>query len=266
MTERVQHRGLDAEKNRGLPNSFESFRERYRQAVELDVFLLRDGNIVVVHNKDLNLAQEQVEAMDLAELEKITIPDRTGGPGGLVPLFEEYAYNCLDRGNGLVVEIKASSTEIARKLARKLVKRISEMSKKDKTFSQHPEYKNQIGLHSFSVKALEEAKKAEVDCDVETPLGLFWSSTPENAKEMEISATAIGRSGYREGDDWTQKGIDTASAFGLQSINLHWSVINKETVQKAHEKGLHVFAWVVPDEVKAKELEAIGVDKIITEK
>lgn len=265
MIERIQHRGLSSDRNKGLPNSFESFRKRYGQAIELDVFLLRDGSLAVLHNKDLGLSQESVEAMSLEELEKLSVPDKEGGEVGRIPLFEEFVFNCLDRGNGLVVEIKASSSEVAEKLSRILVERIARMFTEDRTFSQHPEFLKQLGLHSFSIEALEAAEGAMKEVNLELPRGLFWPSTPTNSQEMNISATAIERSGFQEGDNWVGKGIDMAEKLGVESINLHWSVINEDVVTRAHDKGLRVFAWVVNAEQKAKELEQMGVDKIITE-
>lgn len=265
MSERIQHRGLDSETNEGLPNSFESFRERFGQQIEADVFLLKDGNMVILHNKDFGLTQEQVENMTLKQVEELDIRNRKGGEGGRVPFFEEFLFNCLDRGNGLNVEIKASSPRRAEELAEKLVERILEMYKKDKMFSQHPEYFNQLELHSFSIEALEKAKDTMQHKGIEMPLGLFWASTPARALEMEISATAIQRSGYSEGDNWTEKGIEVAEKLGLESINLNDQMINKEIVEKAHKKGLKVYVWIVNDENRIKELEELGVDKIFTE-
>ncbi len=265
MSERYQHRGLDAEINKGLPNSFESFRERYRQNVELDVSLLSDGNIAVLHAKDLGLSQEEIEAISLSEIEKISIPDRAGRDSGLVPTFEEYAFNCLDRGNGLMIEIKASTPDKAQELARKIVQRISKMSREDKTFSEHPEYLQEMGLHSFSIEALEAAKQASAELKTDLARGLLWSSKPENAASSNLFASVIERSGYKPGDDWTKKGIELAASLGVESIDLHDSVVDQSMVQYAHEKGLKVFVWVVNDPARAEQLEDMGVDKIITE-
>lgn len=266
MVENIKHRGLDSKINRGLPNSAESFRQRFGEKIELDVFLLADGEIAVLHNADLKLSQEQVEALNLAELEKIVIPDREGEQEGLVLLFKEFAFNCLDRGNPLLIELKASTPEKARKLARKLIALILEMSKEDRTFIAHPEYLEQLELHSFSIEALLEAQKAMEENNLNLSRGLFWTSTAGKAKEMEISNTAIEFSNYHFGEDWTEKGIETAEKIGAKVVDLHWSVLDAAKINLAHRKGLKVFAWLVNDIEKVKALEELGVDGVISEK
>lgn len=266
MSEILQHRGLDSKINPDQPNSFESFRQRFEQNIEMDVFLLKDGQVAVLHNKDLGLTQEQVEEMTLDELEKIKIPNKAGGQEGVVPLFEESIFNNLDRGNGLVIELKASTPEKAVELTEKVMEKISYLLKEDETFLQHPEYLKQLGLHSFSVEALEAVGRQMEEKNISISRGLLWTSNAKNALEMKISATAIERSGYKDGDDWIEKGIEMAERTKSESIDLHWSVINEEVVKKAHKKGIRVMAWVVNDSKKAEELKKMGVDILATEK
>jgi glycerophosphoryl diester phosphodiesterase len=264
MIEKIQHRGLSSDEGQNKPNSFEGLSGS--APLEMDVFLLKDGTLAVIHNKDFNLSQEEVENLTLPELEKLQVPSRTGGAEGEVPLFKEALLNSLDRGNELFVEIKASSPAAAEKVADKLVAQIAELSREDKTFAAHPEYLSQVNLHSFSIEALEAAQEAMVREGVAVPRGLFWPSTPERANDMSISATSLERSGYQEGEDWTAAGLLMARQLGVEAIDLQSGTITPGVVSQAREYGLQIVAWVVNhNDEKIKELEALGVDKVLTE-
>jgi len=272
----IRHRGLCLESERKTPNSFEALLDQYGVGMECDVFLLKDGNLAVMHNNDFSqekrkLSQEEVENMTLEDLQKYHVIDRaTNQEGGAVPLMDEYIWNAVDRGNPLTIEIKASTPERAEQTARALVAKIAQL-KQEGAFgesqrrAEDPE--ELLSLHSFSVEALQAAQKEMVEQHQQFPLGLFWPSAPERARDMKISQTALEYVEYTEGKSmhWAETGIELAKKIGVQSINLQESNITPEVVDKAHALGLKVYAWVVNSPERAQQLIDMHVDHIITE-
>lgn len=266
----IQHRGLREQQY--APNSFEALREQYGAAHELDVFMLRDGTLAVLHNADVkgaHLTQKQVEAMTLDELESLHVVDRsTSQEGGAIPLAREYLFNAYDRGIDMTIEVKASSPARAKLTVRALIDEIAAMDMEG-VFGKSRDYlTNKVGIHSFSVEALQAAGDALSVHGLDIRRGLFWASAPERAEEMEISRTAREFVGYTSDQygQWAELGIEAASRLGCRSINLFRTTITPEIVQRAHDAGLEVYAWVVNDDLEAGRLLEMGVDKLITER
>ena len=256
----ILHRGLTPGQSR--PNSFEAIRDKYESAFECDVFMLADGALAIVHNKDMGLSQEQIEAMTTGVFYSLHVKDReTQTEGSPAPLFREYLALALDRGNKLALEIKGSSPQMARKTARRIV---------EETRGLDPKLlQSSISLHSFSVEALEEAQDAMREHGVQMKRALFWPSAPARALEMSISATVLS---YLEGEyssteipQWTEAGIKLAHQKGFDIIDLQEGVITPDLVRKAHSYGIEVNAWVVNNADRAKVLENMSVDHIITD-
>src|SRR3989344_95476 len=224
----ILHRGLTPGQSR--PNSFEAIRDKYESAFECDVFMLADGALAIVHNKDMGLSQEQIEAMTTGVFYSLHVKDReTQTEGSPAPLFREYLALALDP---------------------KLLQ-------------------SSISLHSFSVEALEEAQDAMREHGVQMKRALFWPSAPARALEMSISATVLS---YLEGEyssteipQWTEAGIKLAHQKGFDIIDLQEGVITPDLVRKAHSYGIEVNAWVVNNADRAKVLENMSVDHIITD-
>ncbi|MFH1425919.1 MAG: glycerophosphodiester phosphodiesterase [Candidatus Kerfeldbacteria bacterium] len=265
----IQHRGLRESQDR--PNSFEAMREQYGVGIEFDLFILSDGTIAVLHDKDFQdaqLTQEQVEAMTLSELESMNVISRTDGErGGAIPLLREYIFNAYDRGIDLTMEIKASTPDKAEEAARAMVDEIAAM-KDDGVFETMPDYPEQsLGVHSFSVEALQEAKAAMDEHGVPLKRGLFWPSAPERADEMEISKTAKTFVGYTDEheNEWAAFGLEAAKKLGCESLNLFRTTITPEIVEEAKKHNIDIYAWVVNNKEDAQRLLDMGVEKIITE-
>jgi len=150
----IFHRALDAGQRK--PNSFEGIRDRFNVSIECDVFLLVDGTLAVIHEKDVHMSQEEIEAMTMKDLNNLRVKERESGVQGTpMPLLREYLFLALDRNDRLVIEIKASTPEQAQKNADAIVKEISSflkdgLSTKGKTPSKNY-MESALELHSFSV-------------------------------------------------------------------------------------------------------------------
>lgn len=260
----IRHRGLREDQE--FPNSFEALQEQYKTAIETDIFLLKDGNLAVIHHKDYGLTQEEVENMNLADLEKLKTSSRgMEKSGSAIPLFREYIFNSYDRGIELAIDVKGSSPEMAQKTALAIINEINLMRQAG-VFKKIPNYPEEsISMHSLSIEALEKIKQELEKIGEKFNLGLFWASTPERAKDIPMSETAIEKTNFldKKYSDWTGSGIMMAKKLDCKSVNLHATIITPEIIQRAHNEELKVYAWGVTDREKVEKLLAQGVDKII---
>lgn len=271
------HRGL--EPNQKTPNSFEGIVRSGIHGLECDVFLLRDGGLGVVHNADVRHSQEEIEAMETAEFHQLHTRERgTDIERGAAPTLDELLFQSHDRGARLMIELKASSPEKAEALARAMVKRMRLLIEQG-AFMQSGDrgkayVEKFVGMHSFSIEALFATMREMHGGDLNIPLGLFWASTFDRAKEMSISATAQSaavQSGGRlealqtQPEAWALQGLVLAQRLHLQSFNPHESLVTPQLVQRAHQHGIEVAPWVVNNPTRIRELTEIGVDNIITE-
>jgi len=60
------------------------------------------------------------------------------------------------------------------------------------------------------------------------------------------------------------KKMKLASEFGLDGVNLYYSIIDTELVSRAKDLNLEVLAWTVDDPSEAKRLIELGVTQITT--
>ena len=250
--------------NQPYPNSFEALlREGYGKAVEVDLFLLCDGNVAVIHHKDVKLTQGQVEGMTLDELNRVR---ETGekAPDRVTPLFEEFVTASFDRDISLVLEIKGSSPERAKQTIGAVLQKLT-LLKDSNVFQNKPDFlKKSVEISSFSVEALESGKEILEQKGEDIALGLLWTSNRERASDMEISKTAEDRASQLGcADDWTQCGIEIAKRIGCASVHLHSSVVNADLIQKVHETGLKLVVWGVTGIKDARKVMALGADKCV---
>jgi glycerophosphoryl diester phosphodiesterase len=91
-------------------------------------------------------------------------------------------------------------------------------------------------LTSFSESALEGAREAAPDL----PRGLLFDTLP---------------------DDWLARAL----ALGCVAVNAHFSVLSEAVVDAAHDAGLRVLSYTVNQAERVADLEAWGVDTIITD-
>jgi len=214
------HRGLRPDQKK--PNSFEAVTSRQGIGIECDVCLLADGNLAIVHHKDVGIAQKLVEDMTLQQLSEHVC----------APLLREYLHLALDRENRLLIEIKGSSFQKAQQTASSTIKEIA-------LVLTNPDL---VSVQSFYAEALEEAKTTMHEIGIQIKLGLLWPSSQP-----------------------VLSGLEFVHSKGFDAFNPHESQVTPGLVNTAHGYGIEVNAWVVNDPDRAKKLEAMGVDHLITE-
>ncbi len=246
------------------PNSFESLRQSYKNGMEVDVLLLKDGTLAVIHPADFKTTDQRIEDLTREELERMRVPGKeTSEHGGAIPLFREFITSAHDRGLEVMFEVKGSSPDMAARTMNKMIEEISVL-RTEEAFKEDPEYIDRlVSLASFSIEAVQEGQKAKEAYHTPVALGLIWSSTPEWAKKSAISSTTVERA---EGKEWEYAGADVAQELQCKSIlYVPTDKIGQELINYVHEKGLEIHVGKISDEARAKQLLSWGVDKVFYE-
>lgn len=240
------------------PNSLKTLRKSQGVAVESDVMLLKDGKLVVIHPKDVQASDAEVERMVFLELVE---RKRQQGIEAQVPLFRDWVIEGRARDLYLVLEIKASSPQMARLAGRAAVEELWRMKYEGVLGVRSFWLQNNVLISSFHIEALEEARDVMRSLKINIPLGLLWASSPERA-----DPTLLHRLGTFPRKEWETHGIKMAKNLGCKVINFIPSTkITKSLIAQAHQKGLKVYVGVINDFGEAKRFLHTGVDKIVFE-
>jgi glycerophosphoryl diester phosphodiesterase len=232
----IGHRGASHD---APENTLASIRLAWKQnadASETDVYLTKDGEIVVIHDSNTRRVggrNQKVVEQTLAELKQLDIGRWKGEQwaGERIPTLAEYLAE-IPKGKRLFIEIKCGPEIVPR-----LVQVLRDAHKR-------PE---QTCLISFSYEVMRAAKH-------ELPgLKCYWIvELKQNKKTGRWSpqlATLI-----RKAKDAGLDGIDFGDS----------PVLDREFVSTLKRSGLGVYTWTVDSVQEAKRLERAGVDGITT--
>ena len=229
MTLNIAHRGASALAPENTMSGFETALELGADALELDLHLTRDNEIVVIHDYTLDRTTDgsgPVHERSLEELKRLDA-GRWFGPafaGERIPTLSEV----LDRFVGkvpLALEVKAGSTFFPG-IEEKVVSALRERAAID-----------QAAVASFDHYALRRLK--EIEPTIRTAALLV-------GRPVSLSALA-----------------GPAKADGLA---LEASFVTKTEVEACRAAGLHIVVWVVNDPVQMRHFIGLGVDGIITDR
>jgi glycerophosphoryl diester phosphodiesterase len=236
-TEIIAHRGASGE---APENTLAAIQLAWRQnadAVEIDVYLSKDGKIVTIHDGDTRRVagvDKRVVDQTLAELKALDVGAWRGSQwaGQKIPTLSETLATIPD-GKRMFVEIKCGP-EIIPELRRA----IGESRKK-------PE---QIAFISFALDVCAALKKAFPAHPV-----YYLSGFTQDRDTQAWSPSA---------DELTA----SARKAGLDGLDLAYTgPINRDYVQKFHSAGLEVYVWTVNDLAEARRMAAAGVAGITTD-
>jgi glycerophosphoryl diester phosphodiesterase len=202
-------------------------------ALEVDVHLTRDGEVVVIHDPTLMRTagrDARVDALTLAEIRRLDAGVWKGGQwrGVRVPTLGEVLAT-VPAGKRIFIELKA-----AEGLAPAL-RRVVESG---------PVEPGRVVLISFEEEALVEAKRALPECGT-----LLLADTPEGAAPKRAGLVAL----------CARQGFD-----GL-GVSAGWP-IDAALVERLRAEGLELNVWTVNDAKRARELIAAGVASITTDR
>ena len=235
----VGHRGASYDAPENTLASVKLAWQRGTDAVEIDIYLSKDGKIVAFHDKTTKRTaggrKHKIADLTLAELRKLDAGSWKDKKykGERIPTLAEIL-KTIPAGKRLFIEIKCGP-EVLPVLKRDL-----------KAAGKKPQ---QTALIGFSYDTMQKAK-------VEFPqLDVFWVVSLKQNKVTKRWRPALS------------KLIRDAKAAGLRGVHLsNKPVIDRKYVTQLQEAGLKVFVWTVNDVKSATQLKAAGVDGITTDR
>lgn len=223
------HRGAKGE---APENTLAGFEHAYRHGIrrfEMDILLSADGIPVVVHDLTVDRTTAQrgkVSSFSAAELEHMDA--RRGGP----PWPSAVGIPRLDsvlaacpEFDHMQLEVKTDSWQRLNALCNRLVELV-----------QQRRWQNRITLTSSNERFLQAVKR----------------------RDPRISMGLVAERRY-------PNPVKSAIGLGCEYLCLRWTLCKSETIQQAHEQGLHVSAWTVNRIHDMLMLEEHGIDSIITD-
>lgn len=214
----------------------------YSEALELDVRLTADGQIVVIHDETVDRTTSgtgRVRELTVAQLKELDAgywftPDGVNYPyrgrGVEIPLLSEVLDAFPDVS--LIIEIKDEDEEAARALAALL----AEKGRAER-----------VVVGSFNDRVIAAFRRASPQTPTTAAMG-------EAVRFLVLS----------------RLGLDSLVRVPWQSLSVPprygpLPVISSGLIEAAHRKGVPVHAWTINDLDEARRLAALGVDGIITD-
>ena len=210
--------------------------KRNVKSVEIDIHLTIDNEIVVIHDYDtlrITGINKLVRESSLYELRLLDAGSFKGSEwtGEPIPTLNEVLKTIPENGK-LVIEIKSDS-----KILDKLSKELAQSGLNE----------TQIEVIAFNIDTLAEAKRLMphhrmlwlLDLDYSLPWWLWWKSK--------------------------QRIIGKIRKFNLDGIDV-WSgrLLTREFIERFRKEGFFVYAWIVDNPEKARELVESGINGVTT--
>jgi glycerophosphoryl diester phosphodiesterase len=205
-------------------------------AVEVDVHLSRDNQVVVIHDETTRRTTGETHrvakttAAILRTLDAGSFKDAKFA-GEKIPLLSE-VLETVPKGRKLLVEIK-TGTEILLPVAQAIAR-----SKK----------LDRVVIISFDLKVAAGAKKMMSEIPV------YWLA---NSKKDRQAGT------YRP---HKRELIEQAKSKGLDGLGVHFGGVTGEFAERVKGEGLKLFVWTVNQENEARRLQSLGIDGLITDR
>lgn len=231
----IAHRGYSAKAPENTVAAFRAAWEAGADACELDLYLSRDGEVVVIHDTTtkrttgVDLPVAETASAELLKLDAGAWKDAAYA-GERIPLLQE-ALDTLPAGKQrFFLEIKCGPEVVP------ALKAILEPMR---------DRSAQLVAISFNRESAAETKKA-----------LPW---------LPVYLLASGKTRDKKPNE-LRKFIDAARESGLDGLNLGRDWPWSETlVKEVREAGLGLYVWTVNDPGEARRLAALGLDGITTD-
>ncbi|MCC5942414.1 MAG: glycerophosphodiester phosphodiesterase [Balneolaceae bacterium] len=239
LPEFIAHRGASWLAPENTMAAFQLAWEMDVDAVELDVFLTKDGEVVVFHDpntKRITGHDGNIEEMTLDELRELDFGSWKSSQweGESIPTLYE-ALSTLPKGKRIFVDVK-SDTSIVRPML--------------DVFDKIEHFPHQIVVIAFSYELAAKTKKLRPRTPVYWLVGFGYNS---------------------EDDQWNPSMddiIERALKANLDGVNLHFAGPARweESVHKIREAGLGYYVWTVNNIEDAQKAIELGVDGITTDR
>jgi len=210
--------------------------EKQADAVEVDVYLSQDGQVVVIHDSTTKrTAGEELEVAtstvaQLRQLDVGSFKDEAFA-GERIPLLAEIIAT-VPPERRLFVEIKCSSEVLSA-----LENTIVESGKRD-----------QIVVIGFDLETVKASKRLMSD------IPTYW---------------LVGTRKDEETEAWIPHSptlADEVASTDLDGLNVHWAGVDETFVKSVRAADLGLYVWTVNDPLEAARLAKLGVDGITTDR
>ena len=233
----IAHRGESFDAPENTMAAINLAWERGAEAVEIDIQLSKDLEVVVIHDlntKRLAGVYKNVKDQTVAELQKLDVGTWKDIQfhGEKIPVIEEVLAS-VPAGKKLIIEIKGGAETVP------VLKSKLEQLNLDS---------DQIEIIGFDLNTIIKAREEFQNHKV------LWLLDLDYTWQTRLFCPSI------------DKGIAKAKKFGLDGLNV-WAgkMLDKSMIDKIHDAGLLAYCWTVNDIEKAKELADWEVDAITTD-
>lgn len=294
----IGHRGCHYDGyNQNTMRAYQKVTDEGVPAIEIDVQLTKDNELVVIHNLNLEKVSTGtgfVRHKTLAELKTIYAGDITRGKD-LIPEFKEvleFLSKQIKHRPVLHVELKGDDTGLP---TGKLIKSYidSQKLKLSDVFISSFNWKElqnirtilptvEIGLLDGSIhrKELKQYIKnpdalfakifsyGEEDYMLPHTINIEECERLYNSEIADENTRTIIQNEVKKalsGGYYTDNLIQTALEYKAYSLNLWHETLNKNFVEKAHKKGLKVFVYTVNKPKDLEKLFDLNVDGFFTD-
>jgi glycerophosphoryl diester phosphodiesterase len=233
----IAHRGASFDAPENTLAAMKLAWEENADAIELDLWLSKDGRLVVFHDADgkriagvarkiADLTWDELKLLDVGSWKDPQFKDER------IPTLESILVT-VPKGRRAVLEIKCGP-EIVPEL-----KRVLDASKRSP---------RELAIISFNFDSLKKCR--ETFPDLEHYFLHGYKKDPATGKFPEIKPL-----------------IARARAAKFHGLNLHFDwPIDDQFVREVKSAGLKMLVWTVNDAAVAKRLVAVGVDAITTDR
>ena len=234
----VAHRGASHDAPENTLSAVNLAWKQNADAVEIDVYLTRDNQIVVYHDKTtkrIGGRDTPIENQTLAELRTLDVGGWKGRQwkNERIPTLEDVLAT-IPPGKRLFIEIKdgpelVPALALALKLARKQAR--------------------QTAVISFSYEVVQSVKQQLPHIEV------YWIVKFKQSKVTRKWTPKIGEV------------VAKTKRAGLDGVDLNnCPAVNRASVAAVRAAGLGFYVWTVNDPGDARRLQALGIDGITTDR
>ncbi len=226
----VAHRGASADAPENTLAAVNLAWEVNTDAVEIDVYLTKDGQIITSHDGDtMRASGTKLVIKDTAfdELRKLDVGKWKGEKfaGEKMPSLAD-VLDTIPDGKRILIEIKCGP-----EIVPEFMRVIGESGKRSR----------QLAVISFSSEVCKAVK------DVLPQLQVYWLCSPREGKATEQ--------------------IATARAAGANGIDIQGTELLTMAYAKAiKDAGLRLYVWTIDSPAVAKRMAALGAEGITTNK
>ena len=234
----IAHRGESADAPENTMAAFRLAWERKLPAIELDVYLTQDEQLIVAHDADTKRTTGtslMIKQSTLAVLQKLDAGRWKGErwAGEKMPALDE-ALATIPDGARCFIEIKVGPEAVPA-----LVKSVAKSGKR-------PE---QLAVISFNAKTVAEAKRQLPN------LQAYWITGFKQDKETKAWSPTVNQI------------IDQAMSIHADGVDVSYNgPVDAEFVKTVKATGLKFFVWTIDDPVVAQKFANFGVNGITTNK